>query len=303
MSRLKMGKVDSECRVFNKEWTEKFFFTDVGTKAICLIGKVSLAVFKEYNLSHHFSTKHANYASNLSCEDKLLSEGELLKECMIETSDILCPESKNKFEKISLSCKTVTRRVEVIVEYLACELNKKLENFKFYSIALDESTDIKDTYVSEYKVTIESARSTYFSHIIEKSPCPIVLNIINESLSTDTVPTVLTTAAITPMPKKPNIALNNINNFRPISNLLSCIVMGTCTCKQMTTWWSMVVFYNFLDISAYNTFVVWTEVNPAWNQGTSYKKRLFLEELGRALVTPLIQRCQHLPHTLPLPVW
>ncbi|MBN3323677.1 GT2D2 protein, partial [Atractosteus spatula] len=130
-----------------KEWTAKYFFTEVGTKATCLICKESVTVFKEYNLSWHFSTKHANYASNMSREEwanrasklaaslqaqqdvffhpstiqgastkasylpaykiakqsKPLSEGELLKERMIETVDILCPESKNKFEKISLS--------------------------------------------------------------------------------------------------------------------------------------------------------------------------------------------------------
>ncbi|MBN3316740.1 GT2D2 protein, partial [Atractosteus spatula] len=133
MSGLKKKKVDSECRVFTKEWTAKYFFTEVGTKAICLICKESVAVFKEYNLSwHQFSTKHANYASNLPIakQSKLLSQGELLKECMIETTDILCPESKNKFEKISLSCRTftsyqltVTHLVKVISEDLACELN------------------------------------------------------------------------------------------------------------------------------------------------------------------------------------
>ncbi|MBN3316988.1 GT2D2 protein, partial [Atractosteus spatula] len=136
MSGLKKQKFDSECIVFNKEWSSKYFFTEVGTKTICLICMESVTVFKAYNLSWQFSAKHANYASNLSCEEwdnrasklaaslqahqnvflrpstiqedsskasylthteaaiqngKPLSEGELLKECMIETADILCP--------------------------------------------------------------------------------------------------------------------------------------------------------------------------------------------------------------------
>ncbi|CAB1447936.1 unnamed protein product [Pleuronectes platessa] len=37
--------------------------------------------------------------------------------------------------------------------------------------------------------------------------------------------------------------------------------------------------------------------DPAWNQGKCFKRRLFLAELGKALVTPLIQRRQHLPRT------
>ena len=47
---------------------------------------------------------------------KPLSEDEFLKECMVETAAILCPESKEKFEKICLSHRTVTRRVELIDE-------------------------------------------------------------------------------------------------------------------------------------------------------------------------------------------
>lgn len=56
---------------------------------------------------------------------KPLSEGEFLKECMIETAGLLCPESKGKFEKLSLSRRTVTRRVELIDEDLASKLNSK----------------------------------------------------------------------------------------------------------------------------------------------------------------------------------
>ena len=44
----------------------------------------------------------------------------------------------------------------------------------------------------------------------------------------------------------------------------------------------MVVFFNILDVSAYNAFVVWMEVNPDWKQGKFFKRRLFLEELGES---------------------
>ena len=68
---------------------------------------------------------------------------EFLKECMVETAGLLCPESKAKFEKNSISCRTVTRRVELIEEDIARELNKKTEEFfKLYSLSLDESNDI-----------------------------------------------------------------------------------------------------------------------------------------------------------------
>uniref|UniRef100_A0A8C8RUL4 Uncharacterized protein n=1 Tax=Pelusios castaneus TaxID=367368 RepID=A0A8C8RUL4_9SAUR len=182
MSGPKKRKVDSECRVFKKEWTAKYFFTEVRSMAVCLICQETVAVFKEYNISCHLATKHANYASKQSPQErgataqrlmaklqaqqnlfhkqtaiqesstkasfmlsfklakatKPLSEGEFLKECMIETAGLLCPESKDKFEKLSLSRRTVTRRVELIDEDIASKLNNMAVSFKLYSLALDE---------------------------------------------------------------------------------------------------------------------------------------------------------------------
>lgn len=182
MSRPKKRKVDSECRVFKKEWTAKYFFTDFRSTAVCLICRETVAVFKEYNISRHFATKQSaqereataeRLLANIRTQQKLFqqqtaiqesstkasfllafkiakaskpfSEGEFLKDCMMETAGLLCPQSKDKFEKISLSRRTVTRRVELIDENIASELNKKAESFTLYSLALDESNDIKDT--------------------------------------------------------------------------------------------------------------------------------------------------------------
>ncbi|CAL9701232.1 unnamed protein product [Knipowitschia caucasica] len=61
MSGPKKRKVDVECRVFNNEWTTKYFFTEVRSTAVCLICQEAVAVFKEYNISRHFTTKHADY--------------------------------------------------------------------------------------------------------------------------------------------------------------------------------------------------------------------------------------------------
>lgn len=70
MSGPKKRKVDKECRVFNKEWTTKYFFTEHRSSAVCLICQETVAVFKEYNISRHFATKHAYYASNLSTKER-----------------------------------------------------------------------------------------------------------------------------------------------------------------------------------------------------------------------------------------
>ena len=61
---VRKRKIEDECRVFNKEWTYKYFFTKV-----CLICHDSVAVFKKHHLKRHFQTKHSKFGSNLSESD------------------------------------------------------------------------------------------------------------------------------------------------------------------------------------------------------------------------------------------
>ena len=69
------------------------------------------------------------------------------------------------------------------------------------------------------------------------------------------------------------------------------------SCKRTTLRWPLVIFFNILDILAYNTFVIWMPLNTDWNRGKLQTRQLFLEELGKALVNPQIQRRQHIPRT------
>ncbi|XP_077128955.1 26S proteasome non-ATPase regulatory subunit 14 isoform X1 [Ranitomeya variabilis] len=65
--------------------------------------------------------------------------------------------------------------------------------------------------------------------------------------------------------------------------------IATYTCKRKTNRWPIILFYNILDISAYNAFVLWREIDPDWNRNKLHKRRLFLEELGKSLVRPYIE--------------
>lgn len=73
-------------------------------------------------------------------------------------------------------------------------------------------------------------------------------------------------------------------------------MVASYSCKRKTKRWPMVVFSTILDVSAINAFVVWREVNPSWERGKNFKRRLFLEELGKALVSPHMERRKGLPH-------
>lgn len=74
--------------------------------------------------------------------------------------------------------------------------------------------------------------------------------------------------------------------------------VATYSCRRKTRRWPLVLFYNVLDISAYNSYVLWTSIHPSWEQRKSFRWRLFLEELGGSLIAPLLSMRQHLPQTL-----
>lgn len=69
-AHAKKRKVDAECRVFNKTWTAKYLFTEVRGKAACLVCGEQIAVFKDYNLSRHYETKHAEKYKKLTDADR-----------------------------------------------------------------------------------------------------------------------------------------------------------------------------------------------------------------------------------------
>ncbi|MBN3310367.1 GT2D2 protein, partial [Amia calva] len=63
MSLPKKRKIDAEHGVFKIEWTSKYFLTDVAGKAVYLVLKEIVAVFKEYNTISDVNRKR--YASLL----------------------------------------------------------------------------------------------------------------------------------------------------------------------------------------------------------------------------------------------
>jgi len=55
--------------------------------------------------------------------------------------------------------------------------------------------------------------------------------------------------------------------------------------KRATKRWPLCIFYGMIDIAAINAMIIWKTKNPQWNQNIKHKRRLFLEELGLALVS------------------
>lgn len=76
---------------------------------------------------------------------KPFSDGEFIKECFGRCIKLFSSELANIFANIPLSRRTVSRRIKEISLYLENKLKNTAANFKFFSLAVDESTDSSDT--------------------------------------------------------------------------------------------------------------------------------------------------------------
>ena len=76
---------------------------------------------------------------------KPFSDGEFIKQCLVSVVEIVCLEKRDLLTNISLSRMTVTRRIEKISKDLKLSLKQRAEQFEYYSLAHDESTDATDT--------------------------------------------------------------------------------------------------------------------------------------------------------------
>ena len=81
---------------------------------------------------------------------KPFSVGEFVQECMVACAMELCPKEKQKFEDVSLSRQTVTRRIVDMADDSREQLKIVSKNFEYFSLALDESTDITDRYITAF---------------------------------------------------------------------------------------------------------------------------------------------------------
>ncbi|KAG8236110.1 hypothetical protein J437_LFUL000472 [Ladona fulva] len=93
--------------------------------------------------------------------------------------------------------------------------------------------------------------------------------------------------------KKPKMILDYNSTKGAVDTLDQFI--ATYTYRRKTNRWPVTVFYNAVDTTEYNAFVLWIEINPNWNK----KRRIFLEELGKLLVTPYIEGIKRLPRNEP----
>lgn len=68
-----------------------------------------------------------------------------MEECLEAIAKDTLPDKNKLFSNISLSRRTVCRRINDISNKIIVKLRDRIQDFKYFSIAFDESTDISDT--------------------------------------------------------------------------------------------------------------------------------------------------------------
>lgn len=81
----------------------------------------------------------------IATETKPLSDGDFIKKCILTAVEEIIQEKIELFKDISLSRNTITRRVEIIGKNILTQLQTNEQQFKYFYLALDESTDTTDT--------------------------------------------------------------------------------------------------------------------------------------------------------------
>jgi len=84
-------------------------------------------------------------ALQIAKKGRPFTDGDYVKECMVETAEVLCPSASKSFEAVLLSARTIQRRVNDIGSAMKEQLQNIISCSVQCSLALDESTDVSDT--------------------------------------------------------------------------------------------------------------------------------------------------------------
>ena len=67
---------------------------------------------------------------------KPFTDGEFVKECLLTVVNILCPDKRDLFGKISLSARTVTRRIEDLSSDIWTTLQERAQHLNSMQLHL-----------------------------------------------------------------------------------------------------------------------------------------------------------------------
>ncbi|XP_068234156.1 general transcription factor II-I repeat domain-containing protein 2-like [Palaemon carinicauda] len=125
---------------------------------------------------------------------------------MVDAVSVVCPEVISKVEAISLSRRTIVRRIDAIAMNIQDQVLTASVSFQWFSIALDESNDIQDTAqvliyirgidenfeITEELLSMESLKHTVTGKDLYNS---VINSLIRSRLSLDKLASITTDGA------------------------------------------------------------------------------------------------------------
>ncbi|XP_017889196.1 general transcription factor II-I repeat domain-containing protein 2-like [Ceratina calcarata] len=167
-------------RNFNPMWKEEYFFEESGQNARCIICKKELLDLKKTNIKRHFDNMHGQQYGQLTSDERqqklkelqgeypstpnetairysylialeiaksghCFPDGKFVKKVFNIVSNGMRSKEADLLKNISLSRRTIARRIQEMGQNLHQEIVKKSNNLIKFSICLDESTDVKGT--------------------------------------------------------------------------------------------------------------------------------------------------------------
>lgn len=118
------------------------------------VESLRMAIMSETAMLQNFTSLEKRATEASLRVSKLLAEAmapyshaDLVKSCMLEIAKTVFPDKKDivdKLQSVPLSRQTCTRRTDELANDLVRQLHAEVHNAQWYSLALDESTDILD---------------------------------------------------------------------------------------------------------------------------------------------------------------
>ncbi|XP_065676774.1 general transcription factor II-I repeat domain-containing protein 2-like [Hydra vulgaris] len=166
-SASRKRKIEDEKNFFLSKWEVLYFFTSINeNKRIDKLNELKAKLKNQQNIFHFVNKSNElvikpsyNLAHLITFHSRPFNDGEFIKNCLIKIAKILCPEKIKDFNNISLSRNTVAERVNGIATDLRSQLTKICKDVDAFSIAVDESTDVKD--VAQLSVFIRGCNFKY----------------------------------------------------------------------------------------------------------------------------------------------
>ncbi|GCC23330.1 hypothetical protein chiPu_0001724 [Chiloscyllium punctatum] len=238
-------------------------------------------------------------------KSKPFPDGEFIKECLLDSAELICPEKMEAFENVPLSRCTATRRIEDIARNMELQLQHRAVNFDFFSLALEENCDACDTaqlfilvrgITTDFKITEELAAMQSMKGTTTGNDLFTGVNACLDTLGLKWDKLVSVTTDGCPNPTGKNVGLlkrmqDKVTEIDPEQKLvfLHCIIHQQVLCKSVLKINHVVEvvtkIVNFIRARALNhrQFVALLEENATDHRDIDYHTAVRWLSLGKML--------------------